>query len=368
MPYEAQGKISIPDGPRLITAEWLTTALRHSGALENASVLAVRSTEMEAGRGFLGQVARLRIEYDCEQAGAPVSLFVKQSPGDPLLREALKAAAPCHSEVGFYRDLARGQPLQVPLCYLSLSDEESGASILLLEDLSSAELGDDLKGCSPAQARQVTQQMAILHAHFWDSPALEGLPWLRAPMDDLGPRPLLYELALPVFESRYEGWLEGRALESVRRFAELMPDYFQRYSQSPRTLIHGDLRADNLAFQSSLQGSGLVVFDWAGSRRALGVCDLAFFLACGLPVAQRRLLEMDLLELYCRTLADHGVQAYSLAQLERDFCLGLGFPLATLVIGGGLLDFSSNRGQLLMHSACERIGAALADHPIEAFS
>ena len=150
--------------------------------------------------------------------------------------------------------------------------------------------------------------------------------------------------------------------ESARRFAQVLPEYFEQSSRGPQTLTHGDFRADNLAFTGIGEGRGVTVFDWQVARRSRGPRDLAYFLAGSVSVEQRRAMEESLLDLYYETLKTGGVQGYSTGDLRRDFQAGLGAPLTTWVIAGGMLDYSSKRGTDLFKRLCERLGAALDDH------
>jgi len=70
-----QGNLSIPPTPDSITPEWLTAALRGFGAIENTKVVSIGVKPVAAGRGFVGQAARLHIEYDRTEPGAPATVF-----------------------------------------------------------------------------------------------------------------------------------------------------------------------------------------------------------------------------------------------------------------------------------------------------
>ena len=71
---------------------------------------------------------------------------------------------------------------------------------------------------------------------------------------------------------------------------------------------------------------------------------MAYFLSSSMSIEQRRATEESLLGLYYETLKAGGVEGYSLEDLHRDFQAGLGAPLTTWVIAGGMLDFSDERG------------------------
>jgi len=360
----AQDDLSIPSTPDSISPAWLTAALRRAGAVEHATVAAISVSPVAAGSGFVGQVSRLHIEYDRKESGAPATMFAKLSSADPAVRKQLRAFGIYEAEASFYRDLAamKSFPLRVPRPYVSLYDDAAAASILLIEDLGDGRFGDNVAGLSPPDARIAVGQLALLHAHFWESPSLQNFPWLRSVADDAGPRTALTRAMLPRFEQRYAEFLTPSLLQAARAYADVVPAYSDQYSLGPQTLIHGDYRADNFAFAASAEDGGFVVFDWQISRRSHGARDLAYLLTGSLDTEQRRDTESSLLELYHDTLLAHGVKGYSSQDLARDFWRGLGAPLGTLVVAGGLLDFSSERGLHLARQICERTGAALADH------
>jgi len=104
------------------------------------------------------------------------------------------------------------------------------------------------------------------------------------------------------------------------------------------------------------------LFDWQVAKRSPGPRDMAYFLSGLVLVEQRRAMEESMLRLYYETLKVNGVSEYSTGDLRRDFQAGLGAPLITLVMAGGMLDFSSERGADLFKRLCERLGAALEDH------
>jgi ubiquinone/menaquinone biosynthesis C-methylase UbiE len=71
--------------------------------------------------------------------------------------------------------------------------------------------------------------------------------------------------------------------------------------------------------------------------------------------------------LYHETLVTNGVKGYTVEDLRRDVQAGLGAPLTTWVIAGGMLDFSSERGTALFKQVCARLAAALDDHQFAAY-
>ncbi len=82
--------LNIPQSPSSITPDWLTQALRRAGVLKGANVVAIEVHPIVAGSGFVGQTARLTIEYDEQEAGAPATAFTKLSSADPTVRQQLR--------------------------------------------------------------------------------------------------------------------------------------------------------------------------------------------------------------------------------------------------------------------------------------
>ena len=60
------------------------------------------------------------------------------------------------------------------------------------------------------------------------------------------------------------------------------------------------------------------------------------------------------------------VTDYSFDDLLADFRRSIGSPVVTMVVAGGMLDFSSERGRQLIRCLSERVGAATEDHDFAA--
>lgn len=369
MTQEPDDPVFIPSTPKAITADWLTRVLRHAGLLTRARVVAIDVRLIVAGSGFVGQTARLIIEYDEREASAPPSLFAKLSSADPAVRQQLRKVGLYETEARFYRDVAPLPvfPMRVPRPYLSLYNEQTGECLLLLEDLRQAEFGDNLTGCSSTDAIVAIRQLGLLHAHFWDASILKQLSWLHSLTDEAEARIALYRAMLPRFEQRCGTFLSSSLLETARLFALILPTYIDRMGNRPQTLTHGDFRADNFAFTTTRGERSLTVFDWQVARRAPGPRDVAYFIALSLAVEQRRETEASLLKLYHETLVAKGVGGYSPDDLRSDVVVGLGSPLTMWVIASGMLDFSSERGMDLVKQVCERLGTALDDYRFPAY-
>jgi hypothetical protein len=349
--------MTIPTSPDAITPDRLTAWLRQAGTIDDARVAGVRVEPVGIGVGFAGQSARLHLTYDPPGTPGPSTVFAKLSSAIPAAREQLRLLGLYRAETGFYRDLSAGSPIRTPRAYASLYDEPSGESCLILEDLAEFRFGDNIAGCSLAEAQLGMRTLARLHARYWEDAHLVTCPWLRTTADDATVE-RSYLGTLPIFEERWDGRVSSAAVDAARALGRCIRSWVASHGQGPLTLTHGDFRPDNYAFDAA---GTLVLFDWQTVRRSPASADTAYFLSFSLEAHVRRVHERELLGLYHDALVEDGVRNYPLDQLMIDHRRSMGKALITMVIAGAMLDFSSERGLALIQGVCERVGAATED-------
>jgi hypothetical protein len=348
----------IPATPGEITAEYLTAVLRESGTIKDNSVKSVAVETVPAGSGFAGQAAHLKVEYEREERGAPKTMFAKMSSANAEIRSKLRSIGVYETEAGFYRDLSRNAKVRVPQVYACLYDAETAEGLLLIEEIRHLRFGDHVTGCTAAEARAVVSGLARMQAHNWNSERLAQCGWLRSPEHDRVGTAALYRAVLPKWEQQWGSIQPPEVIRAAHALGEFYEAWIDTHLGGPWTLVHGDCRADNLAFDDSGE---VLLFDWQATRRTAGSRDLAYYMA-SLATEVRRAHENELLELYHRTLVANGVRGYSMEEVRLNHRRSMGSPLSTHVIAGGMLDFSSERGQELARIASQRMGAMIEDH------
>jgi hypothetical protein len=95
-----------------------------------------------------------------------------------------------------------------------------------------------------------------------------------------------------------------------------------------------------------------------------GVADVVYFVAFSMEPEQRRAAESGLLRDYHSVLLAHGVEGYDIEECLIDYRLSLLHHMKRLVLGGALLDFSSERAQLFVKSIIQQMDSALIDHNV----
>jgi hypothetical protein len=356
--------LSVPASPADVTAEWLTESLRSSGSLDGVSIASIASEQIAVGEGFAGQLARISISYEGDSGDAPSSLIGKFASPHADTRELLAVSGGYEREVRFYSDLAADSGLPTPRCYPAAYDPDSGTFVILLEDLSPAETGDQILGATIEEARFVVAELARFHARWWNDESLVTLEWMRPPAG-------LGERVITIFDEGLPAFREKRAAEFPRmdalvtRAAKVLPtlvgELEGRFGKRPYTLVHGDLRLDNL-FLPVRDGDRFTVIDWQGATLGPGAADLSYWLALSLTVEVRRAHEDELLKLYHSTLVEHGVDDYKFSQLKRDYAGSLVTLIPFAVVASAALDLTSERGEALANALFGRMDEALAEH------
>jgi Uncharacterized oxidoreductase dhs-27/Ecdysteroid kinase-like family len=326
--------MDVPANTDEITQEWLTAALHQAGALDRARVTSIQPAPI-GQQGFTGQIRRLQISYDKPEACAPRSLVAKFSATHPDVRAVVHSIGFYEREIGFYRELAADCPVRTPRCYFGEVRMDSGASLLLLEDLSWMQNLDSAGG-SVEESELVIRELGKLHAAWWGDARLDQIPWL-AMKGILTPEqaPLVFtqnwecflgKLSIPVTEELlWAGDLCARYLHAVS---------VSMYSDRPRTLIHNDVHGDNLLVAEDGERS-LAILDWQLTTPARPGPDLAGFLVGHLETTERRRHENRLLEMYYSVLIQHGITGYSFEQCWDDYRMALVLPTSYLAIAVG---------------------------------
>jgi len=87
------------------------------------------------------------------------------------------------------------------------------------------------------------------------------------------------------------------------------------------SLVHGDARIENIAFEAGSGPNFVRIFDWAGALRGPAIYDLTYFIAGSLATSLRRSMENEILEAYCTEMSDGGVQNFSMNELRDNMCI-----------------------------------------------
>ena len=308
----------VPRSVDEITPEWVGEALRAGGAADVPAITAVRTRVIGSERGFLSLTVCVEIDYaGPPTASAPASLVIKLEPVDATFRDTERRSGAFDREIRFYREVAGRVPVRLPhIYYADCSDD---GKILVMEDLCAYRTLDQVHGMRHEEVMATVREAAKLHAAFASPRALDGLDWL--PLHDH-----FFDEGFaehwPAFAQCYELRIGRDAVRLGERVARNMRWLEEQIAARPVTLIHGDLRADNLLFGGA-SSSEIVMLDWQLANRSLGAIDIARLLGDSEPAAERCGHQLEVFSAWHEGLLRAGLADYDFEDALTDFRLGV---------------------------------------------
>lgn len=384
----------IPTNLAEISPDWLTTALRSTAVIDEGTTISdIDAVVLGTGEGFAGDLVRLTVTY--ATGDGPASMVAKVPTSIDDNRNGSEMLGVYEREIGMYQEILPGLDVPVPRLYYADVDPnpnwdkqiegvkraerlpiwllrflgwilrrfvkpEPRASVLILEDLAPAEIGDQVAGSSLERIGAVLEQAAVLHAATWGPAAPPSKGWLQS-------GGVALRLGQATFLGVRKAFLKGagRNISAHMRalLGRLEKDGIDRgrrlHQELPQCLVHGDLRLDNIFFDGD---EVRALIDWQLTRTAAAVVDVAYFIAGSVEPDVDEAEVEALLRRYHDALVANGVTDYPWERFLADYDDGL---LATL---GGVtlveqLDMGDDRGLALVDKMVSRLDARLARIP-----
>ena len=206
----------------------------------------------------------------------------------------------------------------MPSRYYSAWDEDTRSSVLVLEDMSPAQAGDNLAGCTVETAKSILEQLAGFHGRWWNSSRLRDLTWLTAFDETWRFNAGEYSESWGPFVAYVGDKLSAESIAIGEKIGKSIHLITGRLTEHPETLLHGDFHLDNMLFTDAEQGKISAVIDWELVSRGLGAFDVGYFFSRAISTADRRSSQTDLLKAYHDALIGQGGWGYSFDELFFD--------------------------------------------------
>jgi aminoglycoside phosphotransferase (APT) family kinase protein len=343
----------IPSSIEEVTPGWLSAVLGHT-------VTGARAERIAQDSGFASLLYRVWLTGG---TGLPETVVVKL-PGSQEARGAMELLGGYRRELEFYRRIAGRAPMGTAGVFVAESGSSASEFVLVMEDLRGWDNADHLAGLTMDQARSALSGLAGLHAWSATNPVPAGVfPGLDFPA--------VRQVFLPVFATAWAAYLERTRItvppgvtDFAARFAELAPVALETLSRRP-TLLHGDIRADNLFFRDG----AMKVVDFQFACHGAGAADVAYLVTQGLPVSERRGRDQALLTEYLDDLAAQGDSDYPFDEAWRDYRLATGYLMMLPVISLLGAEAMPERSRQLCITLTDRAVAAIDEiDAVAAFS
>lgn len=338
----------IPRGPEDVTPAWL-------GAVLDADVRSVGTAPI--GTGQTGATYRLTVQYGTE-TDLPASFAVKLPSQDDTVRD--RVAIGYRSEHAFYTNVADLVQIPIPRNFHCEIGGEGADFVLLLADMAPSEQGDQIAGCSAAEAQLAVRALAGLHAPSWCEPKLTDFPGIAMPKPDAAMASGMGDVAKMATDITLEKLGDRMTAEDRATLSASMsvvtpwlltePDRF--------ALLHGDYRLDNMLFDPDR--TQITVVDWQTLGSGLPARDLAYFTGTSLDPVTRAAAERDLVAEYHAGLVALGVAGYDADTCWRDYRLGM-LQAPLIIVFGVAFANSTERGDDMMLAMAERSCRAIRE-------
>ncbi len=286
---------NVVERPGDLTDAWLTTAIG-AGPIADFSVERI-------GTGQMSECYRVQLAYadSGPDADRPDSVVLKVAATDPMSRQTGVSLGLYEREVCFYRDIAPRLHGPVAPCYHAAFDASAGIFDVLLGDANPAVVGDEIRGATTAQAELAVTELARLQGPLLGDTTLADASWLRR--DDAPINQALITALHAAFIERYGDRIAPQHRTVCERLVGGFDAYLAEEADDNRNgsfkgLIHGDYRLDNMLFGAAGADRPLTVVDWQTVTWGPALTDLAYFLGCALPEADRRTQYDALLQAY----------------------------------------------------------------------
>lgn len=285
-----------PTHPDKVTPEWLGNTI-------GAPVSGLQWRPI--GTGQVGDSVRFSLDRP-EGSVAPSSLAAKFPAEDQTSRATAVTFGLYSKEVCFYREIADQLAVRVPQVHYSGLSEDGADFILLFEDLGPARGGDQIAGCSLADAEAAIRQGAAIHAPSWHKRAILNRDWITPKAETSAQVRALYPQAQAVWRERYAQTLEPEYMQLCEDIASAADVIFDGVPD-PVSVVHGDFRLDNMLFDIKGGSEPVAILDWQTVTVGNPMTDIGYFLGCGIGNALRSAHEDRLLDLYCTEMQSRGV-------------------------------------------------------------
>ncbi len=341
--------IKNPIHPGEITAEWITFALRAGGAIKQSAARILNKEILGGERGFLSSVVRVVLDYDREEENAPRSVVVKIEPESDTMHRFGDELNAFQREIRFYKEVASKIPIRLPILYFSV--DEPPAYSMVMEDLSSYTPGDQVIGMHRDQVMATVEVLAKLQARYWNNFALEQLKWMPT-TNGVG---IDYKEKWESFVTHFGSCVDKAGLEIGARLRDSVSWLEKEIERRPKTIVHSDLREDNLLFGDPNSDDAILILDWQVAIRSMGVFDVARIIGGSELPSERGGHQFEVLRRWYDTLIREGVRDYSWEEAVHDLRLGalqlLCFPVHFHVAFIG----SEGRSMELVKAICRRV-------------
>jgi len=150
-------------------------------------------------------------------------------------------------------------------------------------------------------------------------------------------------------------------LDALPAYIAKMRDLHAMMGARTQTLVHGDVRLDNVMFGRTATQHPVVLIDWQAVMVSNPMQDLAYLLSQSVSTEMRRAHEDELIAYYRDQVTSLGVNGYTIAQASADYDVAVLWIMSYPLIIGGAFDPANERGRALAEAVLRRSTQTVTD-------
>lgn len=314
-----------PRHPDEITPLWLTEVLKEAGLIANSSVASIKKEQIAQGKAWLSTILKIEVDYDSPIDSAPNFFVLKLLSESRANRDFSYEQQAYEREINFYNNVADTIPIRLPKLFYSVTG--SDCNLLLMEDLSHLTPGDQIRGMNHEQVLITLESLAKVHSTYWNNPILDSFNWMPSTNNiDVD-----YNENWDSFVELCGYFVDDEALKVGEKLRDHTPWLLDEISKRPKTLVHDDMKVDNLLFGNTGTNEEVVILDWQFAIRSMGAIDVARLIGGSMFPREREGYHFEALRYWHDKLLENGVENYKWEEAKRDYKSGalscLTFPV-----------------------------------------
>ena len=292
--------------------------------------------------GSTGFLSRILV---ATRKGDPRRYILKVGSELPQRRQWAGELRVFERELAAYRLLAPLRGKLSPRLFSGASALRGSDGLLLLEFIREGRNRDQLRGLTWPELTSAARAIAKIHARFWNSPVLkksQGLPhhsYMRA-----------HEVRrhLPAFLRWAK--LPAKQAKAFRTLPRKVSQALARLRKRPLTLVHGDLRSDNIFYGRN----SVRLIDWGLALAGNAAFDLARLPGGSSRTPLSLLQHVDLFKIWYSELQRRGVRNHAVHDAWQDYRDAVLLTLTIPVTNAHTLASFSPRGRKMARVITKR--------------
>ena len=291
--------------------------------------------------GFLSRT------FHATRKGDSRGYVLKVGTKDPRALEFSRKVRAFRREAIAYGLLRPISPKVTPACLGSAYTRDGSDGLLVLGRIARSRTGDQVAGLTWNDLSSAVRSIGIVHASLWRRPRGARLKLL--PLHQYN-RAHETKTQFSRFMKAFRPQLSLADQKTVPSIPQTVSLALRFAKQRPTTLVHGDLRADNLLFTQDQ----VFIVDWQLATWGLGTFDLARLIGGSTRHPLSAPEQKKLVTLWHRTLRRGGVRRYSLEEAWQDYRIGVALSLSIPITNGPTLASLSARGKRIARRMIHR--------------